>query len=169
MRNALYTLLILVGIFSLAWPYTVIISTNPTVEQQFLSALSAQFSVSISSNPYYANTYLVNLFGPNPNYVLPGQVLPSVPCQLDKDVALMVGISSFTYPYGWAAGMYYERCQDLAILSNYFVNCSSMTTFQHVMGSTGTWDLGTCDDVLLNADETIFQRNLSTPTLVPGF
>ena len=149
--------------------YTIVVSTDAALERSFLAATTAQFNVSLSSNPFFPNTYQLTLYGSNPNYVLPGQVLPSAPCQLDKDVALMVGISSFTYPYGWAAGMYYERCQDLGILSNYFVNCSTATVFQHVMGSTATWDLGTCEDALYNVNEAIFERNLSTPVVLPGF
>jgi len=154
---------------SLARAYTVVTSTSPALEQAFLAATTTQFNVSITSNPFFANTYQVKLLGTNPNYILPGQVAPSAPAQIDQDVALMVGISSFTYPYGWAAGMTCERSNDLDLLGQYFVNCSSVTAFEHVYSTTGTWNPGTCSDTLMTLNDAIFQQNLSTPTPILGF
>ncbi len=96
--------------------YSVVTSTDNVLGQTFLGDISNQFLLGVSTNPFVSNTYQVNLLGLNPNYVAPGQVVPSLPSQLDQDLASLVAVGTNTYVYGFANGMDTERYADVNLL-----------------------------------------------------
>lgn len=129
--------------------YTVVtISTAApsNIEQSFIASATTQWSMSYFKNPLASNTYQLTLFGPNPNY----NPLPT-PAQL---LISLVTVDSFTYVYGWAAGEVHERNQDIAMLTNATVACSTDTV---------------CTQAIGQAINSIYTLNFSTPTVVPGF
>lgn len=134
---------------------------TPGLDQQFLAAISSQFTAKIVKNSLVSNTYAITLFAPNPNYLPP----PTTGDLLD----VISSMTANSYVYGFASGIENERWRDLGLIGSFDVNCSSPTAFNLVQSSTKTFDLGTCIDSLSTASNSIYQQEFSTPTAAPGF
>jgi hypothetical protein len=147
--------------------YNVVITTSSSVETSFLASTTAQFQAILTPNPFASNTYAVNLFGFNPNYVAPGQIVPSAPCQLDQDISNMVANSTWTFVYGFADGMTYQQNQETGVVG-YFGNlCRSATYFNLIESSTKTFSAATCSDVIETIENQLFNLSVSTPIVIP--
>jgi hypothetical protein len=159
-------ILVLIAILGFQLPahgYTqVTISTGAPagLEQQFLAATTAQFLGKVIKNPLASGTYSLILFGPNPAYNPP-------PTNRDLLNAL-VTVDSWTYVMGWSDGEQYERQQDMTFVGSYLMQCSTPTVFDLTQASTGTWNISTCQDSLATINNSMYQLNFDTPTVVPG-
>jgi hypothetical protein len=151
-----------------AGAYTVVTSTAPGVEQDFLAATTTQFLSTVVPNPFFPNTQSVALFGLNPNYVAPGQLVPSLPCNLDQDVATLVSVTTQTFVYGWASGMVYQTQAEEGFVGSMGDLCQGATNFTLSAASTTTWNTATCQDVVSNIEDQLFNLSLSTPPVLPG-
>lgn len=148
-----------------AWAYTVVTASTAApagIEQKFIAATTAQFNASLFVNPLASNTYAIKLFGLNPNYVPPPQVVP-------LDFAAIISSVSFNYVYGFVDGQYLERKQDLNMVGSLDVMCSTPTAFGLIQATTATWSAATCMDVLGTLNSQIYQQNFSTPTVIGGY
>lgn len=146
---------------------TVTISPGAPVgtETAFLAATTTQFQASLITNPLFPGTYQVKLFGPNPNYNPP--IIN--PIDATSVVNTFVSQSTTTYLYGWRDGAVYFQDSEVNVIGQQFgVNCSSPTAFQEIQTTTKTWSMATCQDVVTNIINQIFQLQLSTPTPIPG-
>lgn len=148
--------------------YNVVITTDVTCENQFLENNQAQFEENVTTNPFVADTYQISLLGLNPNYVLPGQVVPSQPCQLDQDIATMIANSSTTYLYGWRDGATYFQQNEISFVGATANLCQGATNFTLVNATTTTWNKATCQDALAAVINQLFAVNTGTPTVIPG-
>lgn len=161
---------LLLGLVSWSQAYTVVVPSTSApqgIEQTFIAATTTQFEATLFVNPLFAGTYQIQLLGPNPAYNPP---------VTDADLLqALVTIDSYTYVYGWADGMRYERGHDLGYFTapagqigmpngGFFVNCSSAPYF-----NVPAIDSTTCQGVLATVYNFIYQQNFSTPTVVPGF
>jgi len=168
---------------SATYTYNIYLSTaitNPaTFSNQFLGSTTSQYTATVSSSPWFANTFDITILGNNPkwNPAPPPPPPPPPPVTavsfdtttFQTDLQAMIGSSSMTYLGGWRDGESAERIQDINTLSSYQFNCSSVTYFAHTEGSSTTWDLGTCEDAIADPTNDIYTQSFSTPTIVPGF
>ena len=179
-KKAAYVALVLMACWMQASAYTVVtVSTAAPVglEKDFIAQTTAQYAASVFVNPFVANTYQVQLFGPNPSFNPP-------PSNADLLNAL-VSVDSYTYVYGWGDGESFERYHDLGYFTapigtvgmldgGFFVNCSSPTYWNNIQYSSDTFQLvsmdsTTCNAVLSGVYNFVYQQYFSTPTVVPGF
>jgi len=159
---------LLLALSSRVHAYTVEVSTNTLLEQQFLTATEEQFQVIVTTNPFIGNTYNMNLLGTNPNYVLPGQLVPSLPCQLDQDMAAFVAQSTTTYLYGWRDGATYLDQSEIGFVGAMGNLCQNATNFALINATTTTWNKATCEDALGAVVDQLFSVQTGTPTFIPG-
>lgn len=124
------------------------VGTQPAVE----ASIEAQWTTAL--NPFFPDT--LKIYGPNPLYNPPVT-------NADLLNAIMT-VDSYTYVYGWAQGMQYERNTDIGTLDDFVMNCSSPTFFGVV-----AIDTTTCVTVLEKLGDDIYTQNFSTPTIIPGF
>lgn len=151
---------LLLAHISISGAYTVEISTSTALEEQFLTATAQQFDIVVTSNPFFGNTYTMQLLGINPAY----NPAPTN-AQLLQDI---VTVDSYTYVYGWADGESYMQSEEVGIVGSYANLCGSATNFMLNQSSTATFDQGTCEDTLATVIDQIYQLQLSSPTVVPG-
>ena len=142
---------------------TVVASTSAPagVEAQFIAATTTQFNATVTTNPFFAGTFSVTLYGPNPSYNAPitnTQLLQ----QIDLDSQYMATVDSYTYANGWGNGESYQQYQDININDGFIVNCDSPTAWNVAIDTT------TCYAVLNAMQGSLYQESLSTPTVVPG-
>jgi hypothetical protein len=140
---------------------TVQVSTasSPGLETAFIAATTTQFNANVLVNPFFAGTYQITLNGLNPSYnplVTNTQLLNS-----------LVAVSTYGYVYGYGGGMVYQNNVDSNLATNFAINCSSPTAFMLNATSTTTFDSNTCNDVMQNVLNALFQVNLSTPPVLP--
>jgi hypothetical protein len=147
--------------------YNVVITTSAPTEAEFLSISSNVFTAQVSSNPFIGNTYSINLLEQNPNYVLPGQVVPSAPCQLDQDVDTIVAETTWTGVYMFGSGMTYQQNQQIGLIGALGNLCGYATNYNLVETSTTTFNKNTCQDVIGTIENELFNESLSTPTVIP--
>lgn len=147
--------------------YNVVITTIPAVEASFLASTTAQFQNILNPNPLASNVYSINLLGFNPNYVSPGQVVPSAPCQLDQDISNMVANSTWTYVYGFGDGMSYQQKSETGVVGYLQNLCSTATYFNLVQATTSTFNKATCSDVIGTIENQLFNLSSSTPIVIP--
>lgn len=151
--------LLLAGMLSNVHAYTVVTTSTGApagLEDSFIAQTTTQFNASLYVNPLFAGTYQIQLFGVNPSYNPP---LTNVDLE-----NMIVTISSWSYPYGWADGMRYERGTDLQYMSNFLTDCvnDSTSTFNMNIDTT------TCVAAISAVQNFIYQLDFSTPTAVPG-
>lgn len=147
---------------SLANAYSVVtISTSAPVgiEGQFLAATAAQFNTAIVPNPFFPNTFAVQLFGLNPLYQA-----PSPPPTTLQD-ALSLGAT--VYVYGFANGMTYQQQVSQGIVGNFGNLCAYPTSFMLAETNSGNFDKGTCLDTITTIMNAFFNLSVSTPTVLP--
>jgi hypothetical protein len=144
---------------SSAQAYTTEISTNTALEQQFLNATAQQFDVVIASNPFFSNTYTMQLLGNNTNY-------NPAPTMMDL-LNDLVAVDTYTFVYGFADGMVYQQTSETNLVSGLESLCGSATSYNLVQTSTKTFDLGTCEDVTGTIIEQLYNMSTSTPTVIP--
>ena len=125
------------------------------LESAFIASTTAQWLASVSVNPFFAGTYSIQLFGPNPSY--------NPPVSNADLLNAVVTVDSYTYVYGWENGEEYQQSQDVQKLTDYTVLCSSPSAWGLV-----AIDSTTCIAVLGDAENGIFQLQLATPTATPG-
>ena len=138
---------------------------------RFAFCVRFQFLGTEIGNPFVANTYTINLMSLNPNYVAPGQVVPSLPCQLDQDIANMeatdVYLSTSGYVYGFADGMVYQQHSETNVVDSFAQLCASATDFNLIQATTKTWNTATCQDVATTIANQLFNLQASTPIVIP--
>lgn len=132
----------------------------PAIEKTFIANTTNQYLSMLVVNPFFPNTYQLTITGINPAYNPP----PSYQTLLNS----LVTVDSYTYVYGWAAGVSYQQYRDWTSADAYTVVCSSPSLFSQY-GSTVNWDAGTCQTTANTIAQFIFQQHLSSPTVVPGF
>jgi hypothetical protein len=134
-----------------------------SVEQNFLADTTAQWLGTLTSNAFFPNTYTFVLTGPNTAFNPP-------PSNIDL-LNAVITVDSYTYVYGWADGMSYDRASNMQLIANIEGQCASSTTFI-VDGSTWNTvyvDTATCRAVLNESWQQLYQLNYASPTVVPGF
>ena len=130
--------------------YNVVVTTDPTTEANFLSAMTEQFDVTATSNPFVSNTYQINLYGLNPSYNAP----PAPPSTLEESLSL----GATVYLYGYRDGAWYDQKTTANIAEDSVVNCSTPPA------GSQTWDIPTCQATAQAIYDAIYQLSLSTPT-----
>lgn len=162
LRNALATFALVSGLAGFASAYTIVqvSSTSPAgLEASFIAATTSQFTASVVTNPFFANTTQVMLYGDNPRYAKPVS---------NQDLLnAIVTVDSYTYVYGWADGADYQQTSQISDISQFAVNCSSQTYFLKA-DKTKAWDPETCRGVLVSLLYYLYQESL-TPAPVRGF
>lgn len=149
--------------------YTVIeISTGAPagIEAQLIAQTTTQFNATVVPNPFFPNTYQIEVFGENTSYnppVTSAQLLQ----QINMDAQYMATVDSSTFINGFADGMAYQQSQEENLVSYYAVNCSTPTLFNLSQTSTTTFDSNTCGDVATTIDEALFQLSQSSPIVIP--
>src|SRR5271165_2455218 len=143
----------------------------PTAQLQaaFLVETTTQFSATVSSSPWFVNTFTINVASQNP--VTQCSTTTLVPCQLDQDVANMIAVSTNSYVYGWADGESSERYNDVLFISSFTTWCSSSSYwYPGVSTSTVIPQISstTCNAVLDFIGNFIYTQFFSSPTVVPG-
>lgn len=94
---------------------------------------------------------------------LPPQAPAQCPCDLDKNLALLVATSTTTFLYGYRDGEEDERKRNLGTVSFYAVNCSSAPLFG---ASTETWNTGVCGKAIWAPYWDIYWQSFSSPTII---
>lgn len=142
--------------------YTVItVSTGAPqgLESQFIAQTTAQFTATVTPNPFFAGTQSIVLEGANPNY-------NPQPTNADLLNAL-VAVSTYGYVYGYAGGMVYQNQVDSGLAANLGLNCAVPSNFTLTQTSATTFDNNTCVDVITNVLTALYQVTLSTPPALP--
>jgi hypothetical protein len=169
--NTIMMLSLLIGGMSQLNAYTVVtISTAAPagLEKTFLTATTSQFLANVVPNPFASNTYSAVLFGLNPNYVAPGQLVPSAPCQLDQDISSLVQASTWTYIYGWRDGATYLEQSEIGVVATMGNLCQNATNFALISATTSTWNKATCLDTINAFLNQLYAVNTGTPTVILG-
>ena len=170
-------LILFVGSVQAYTVVTVSTAAPDGLEQSFISATTSQYSATVIKNPLASNTWTMKLLGLNPTYLPP---VSSVDL-----LRSLVTVDSYTYVYGWADGMDYERTTELGFFTSpenqlgmpnggFFINCSSAPYWNGMQVSTQTEqivsiDSTTCNAVLSGVYNWIYQSEFSTPTIVNGY
>lgn len=148
---------------------TVIVSTGTPVglEDQFISAVSAEFNVRVVKNPLASGVYTMTLYGPNTNYA-PPLTATQLLQQINLDAQYMANVDKDSYPTGWGDGESYQQFVTSNMIQNFMVQCSTPSVFVNATIDTTTWSSDQCQEVLNAALQQNFNLSLSTPTIVPG-
>jgi hypothetical protein len=162
MKKILALCALLLGGVSISYAtvITVQISTSTAIENQFITATEQQFNVTVATNPYFPNTYTINLVGLNSNYNP-----PPTNAQLLND---LVTVDSYTFTYGFADGMTYQQTQEEGLIGGQGDLCAYPTSYTLVETSTATFSKNTCYDVINTLEQEIFEMSLSTPSVIPS-
>lgn len=120
------------------------------LEEQFLSATTAQWLGTVKKNPLASHTYSLILYGPNPAYKAPSLTL---------EQALSLG--STIYVYGFGDGQSYNQHVERNLVESFSLNCSTP------LPNVSAWDSETCHAVIGAIDAAIYEQSLSTPTAIP--
>lgn len=116
-----------------AGAYTVVTSTDPALEKQFLASTTYYFQATVSANPLASNTYAIKLLGP-------GQA---------KD--LLGGPLTDCLSQGFSDGMDSERQSEMdSIKARQAVDASSQTCSGVVVDSTTAKDCQYVYGLILN-------------------
>jgi hypothetical protein len=143
---------------------TVNVYVPTDIANDLIASTTSQFLGTLKPSTFFSNTFSFTITGRNPDYK-PPQVSSGTASVRDL-LNTIVTISTSTYPYGWSDGMEYGRWVDLGRVSYYVVNCSTPSVFG---ASTTTWNAGVCNDALSRVHQDIYELNLATPTVVPGY
>lgn len=129
-------------------------SAPPTLQADFIAAVTSQYNATVVKSPYFANTYSITINSKK----VPSPCTGTAPCNLDKNVALMVANSTKTYEYGFANGMDEERLQNVYEI-HYLqgVDYAKKTCGGVPLAPTSTVSVstGTCHNACLNAYNVI--------------
>ena len=126
--------------------------TGPANLQADIIAISTStYIATITPSAFFAGSYTVNLVSKKPAVPPVCPACPPAICDLDKDIALMVQNSTYTYVYGFANGQAYERYTDLNTIWNLAVACSTNTA---------------CSQPLGEASRLIDMQNYAPPTVI---
>lgn len=161
--------------FTMSATYTLNVSlstsaVNPSsLQQELLATLTTgQYLGRATPSPFFANTYSLTINGKNPLYQ-PGAVSVSTTiATMDGLLKRLEATTTDYFLYGYQSGVAYERDTDLQIIGGYGVRCSTSSFFVR-QSTVPAWNPGVCMDSLNNAGTAIYQQNLSTPIIVPGF
>lgn len=80
-----------------------------SLQADFIANATTQYNATLVASPYFPGTFTLNLI--SKKVVAPPTT--QLPCDLDKNLALLVANSTKTYDYGFSAGMDSERYQDV--------------------------------------------------------
>jgi hypothetical protein len=155
-RSALLLLAISCG---QAYAYTVIQGPS-ALETSLIAATTNQYNATLTVNPFFSGTYQIELIAPNPNY--------NPPVSNQDLLDALVTVDSYTYTSGWADGESYQEFKQWNVTASYGNLCNGATNFNLVQTTTGTFDQGTCQDVVGTIANIIFNLQADTPTVVPG-
>lgn len=131
-----------------------------TIEQQFIASATTQYQATLVPNPLASNTYQLTLFGLNSSYNPPVTNL--------ELLNSIVTIDSYTYVYGWADAENYQQNLDGTFLGSLIGKCDTPSDFTIDQSTPPTFDAATCQLVLEDAENAIYNESASTPTVVPG-
>lgn len=149
----------LIGGISTCNAYTVIEAT-PLLEQALIAQTTSQFDAKLVKNPLVPNTYQITLYSHNKNY--------NPPVTNADLLKAVVTVDSFTYVYGFVAGMEYQNRVDVDRAGYFEINCSSVPLFNLMNTSTSTFNIDTCKDVTATILNDYYTFRLSTPTYIGG-
>lgn len=135
-----------------------------SLQADFIANATTYFNGQLVANQYVPGSYNLTITGKK---AAPPPPPTQCPSDFDRDLALMVSASTWTYVYGFANGASDERFRDMTTVSNYLVQCSSPSIFNHVTGSTSSWDVFTCQDALGTAVMRINEQNTGEPSFIP--
>lgn len=138
-----------------------------SIQADFIANATTYFNATLVPSSFFPGTYTLTVLGKNPPVQCGGTV--TLPCDLDKDVASMVAVSTYSYIYGFRDGQEYERNHDLGTIGSFTMNCSSPTAFSLAQMAPAGWSLGTCIDTLGTVSSTIYNQYYSSPTIVNGY
>lgn len=136
---------------------------TPELNSAFIASTTNQYLGTLTKSTLFANTWTLNITGPNPNYQPPA---PPDNLTAQEVLNALVALSTATYPYGWADGIEYGRGVDLGRLSHYIVNCGTPTVFG---ATSANWNQGVCTSALMSASQDIYDLRFDSPTIVPGY
>lgn len=141
-------------------------TAGPFTQNQFIADTTTQYSATVTPSPYFANTYSVVVSSRNATQ---SPVSPGPLVTLDTLVDKQTRISTWTFVQGMADGMGVERYNDLTILTDWVVKCSSPSYFNFV--STPAWSVAACQAGISKASGDIWQQNFSTVPIqgIPQF
>lgn len=128
------------------------------LQSDLVTMVTSYYVATVTPSPYFSNTYIINVTGKK-------SVQPSgpQPCELDKDILLMVRASTWSYVYGHASGQEYERASNVGTIAVAASNCNVASYFG---ASTKTWSVSTCTEALSNVSSSIYQQSFSSPTQI---
>lgn len=147
---------------------TVTVSTSApaSLEQKFIADTTRQYVSTMAPTPYFVGSYSIKLFSVNPLYTLPPPpVVSSTVVTLDTLISEMIDKSTWTYIYGYASGMDYQRHIDMGRISDYMTHCATNTYFN--VASSSSWDQGACTTSLAAVLQDIYNLKFSSPTVIP--
>lgn len=138
--------------FCVASGYTTSVTINgPTALQaDIINLATTTYNATVTPSTFFSGSYTINLISKKlspPVIACP----PSTACELDKDLALVVAASSWSYVNGFANGQDYQRNGDLAIAGVEYSACAS----------TDTCTAGTA-----RIANRIYQQGVDTPTVI---
>lgn len=142
--------------------YTSTSAVEPAkLQKDFIASTTNQYLSTLKAG--FFNAYTLTIRAKNPAYTPP--VVSTTIVTLDRLVDKMILASTWTYIYGAANGMDYQRAVDMNRISNYLINCSSGPYFG--VHSTASWNWGTCTTALNVVLQDIYSLKFSSPTVIP--
>ena len=110
----------------------------------YSASTASPYLFNVQANPFFQNTWNMELLGPNPNYN------PQTPAPTTLEAALSLGAT--VYVYGFANGESNQQNIDIQMLNGFMASCSTDTL---------------CQQVISSATATIYNLDLSTPVPIP--
>ena len=97
----------------------------------FLSAAQNQFTATVLTNPFFPGTYQMMLYGLNPSFNPPvsdSDTIQILQNQINADAQYLTNVDSYTYVFGFAAGLDQQRQTDGQEAYFGFTDCVSSPT-----------------------------------------
>lgn len=129
---------------------SVTINGPASLQADLISVATNTYTATITPSSFFSGSYTVNLISKKP---APPVIAcpPSTACELDKDLALVVAASSWSYVNGFANGQDYQRNGDLEIAGVAYSACASTDT---------------CTAGAIRISNKIYQQGVDTPTVI---
>lgn len=112
-----------------------------------IAVATTTYNATITASSFFPGSYTVNLLSKKPAVACEQAPV----CDLDKDLALVVAASSWSYVNGFANGQDYQRNGDLVIGGTVYSACTSTDT---------------CTSCAARISNAIYQQGVDTPTVI---
>jgi hypothetical protein len=141
-------------------------SLPSTIQQDFIASSTGQYLSTLTQSRFQADTYSLTILGKNP--VPPSSVTIGSPGTYVVQIATTTKMIyqsteaiNDVFSYGWVDGAYFERKNNIGIVSQFAVNCDSATAWSVPI------DSATCQTVIGQILDSIAEKNFTDPVPIP--